>query len=155
MGTPRLGHIVMFRPHYEEKLTVDNTGFAGGQVTAIHYEGERYHSVNLVVVDKEGVKHERHSIRLLKEAPHSQQERPYAVPLDGFPDSSSVLTPAEPAPSDPAKDALAPIVEVPTPPATPVLEPSSDPAAEHAVDPPSVPADPGATAADAELDEGE
>lgn len=148
----------MFRPHYEEKLTVDDTGFAGGEITAIHYEGERYHSVNLVVTDKDGVRHDRHSIRLLKQPPKSQEERPFCMLIEDcawMSAASQETTPAEPAPSDPAKDALSPVVEVPTPPATPVLEPSSDPAAEHAVDPPSVPADPGATAADAELDEGE
>ena len=169
MGTPRLGHIVMFRPHYEEKLTVDDTGFAGGEITAIHYEGERYHSVNLIVTDKEGVRHDRHSIRLLKQPPKSQEERPYCMLIE----DCAWMSAASQESTDDGEGVTPPAVEVPTPPATPVLDPSTDPAAEHAVestvvpdtsgptttsgpsDPPSVPADPGATAADAELDEGE
>ncbi len=117
MAQPKIGMVVKFRPHFEEKLETNEDGMALAEIVHIHYEGERYHSVNLIVTDAKGGRHDRHSIRLLKNAPGSQEVRPFAV--------------------IPGND-----VETPEPPPTPVLDPSSDPAAEHVedatdVDPPA------------------
>jgi len=127
MAQPKIGMVVKFRPHYEEKLAVNDDGMALGEIVHIHYEGERYHSVNLIVTDAKGGRHDRHSIRLLKNPPGSQDVRPFAI-IPGN-DVAEVPTPPETPTFGGAAD--------PGTASAPILEPSSDPAAEHVVDPPA------------------
>lgn len=150
---PTVGRIVLFRPSPDEALPVDKDGCAAAIVTAVHYTTEEtgVSSVNLCVFDSNGNPTPRHSIRMLPGLPKSSgEERPYARWMDyqlkvaaereaDLTDMLAKTTPvlepsadpaaehhAELAPSDPVKDALAPVVEVPTPPATPTLDPAVD-----------------------------